>query len=157
MNITPGTRSRRRIGTGHARERGFTLLELAIVVAVTAIMAAMAIPNLLNARTATNESATISNLRTLHSVNEQYSVRFRRYASSLSDLQAAGYADGNLTAGAKQGYTFTYTGTPYTFACTADPSDPGQSGRRYFFLDHTGVVRFSSTGTATSADQPVDS
>lgn len=138
--------------TGVHAARGFTLIELMITVAIIAIIAAIAIPSLLHARMAANESSAISTSRTIVSVNEQYRVRFGQYASSLNDLYAEGYIDSSVANPLKAGYTFGYTSTGGAYTFNGNPSTPGQSGNRYFFVDPTGVIRFSSVGAATSAD-----
>ncbi len=138
------------------RNKGFTLIELMIVVAIIAIIAAIAIPSLLNARKAGNEASAISSLRTLTTVNEQYRTRFQAYSGSLNNLQTEGYIDSVLGGGSKSGYSFNYTGGTNTWSCTADPETPGTTGDRYFFVDQTGVIRFSSSGTATSGSTPID-
>ena len=136
--------------------KGFTLIELMIVVAIIAIIAAIAIPSLLNARKAGNEASGISSLRTLTTVNEQYRTRFQAYAAALTKLSAEDYIDSVLGSGSKSGYSFTYAGGTNTWTCAADPSTPGTTGDRYFFVDQTGVIRFSSSATATAADPPID-
>jgi prepilin-type N-terminal cleavage/methylation domain-containing protein len=138
------------------KNEGFTLIELMIVVAIIAIIAAIAIPSLLNARKAGNEASAISSLRTLTTVNEQYRTRFQRFSSSLANLSATSYIDSVLGAGTKSGYTFVYTGGTTTWNCTASPNVKGTDGDRYFFVDQSGIIRFSSTGTATSASAPID-
>jgi type IV pilus assembly protein PilA len=138
------------------RERGFTLIELMIVVAIIAIIAAIAIPSLLNARKAGNEASAISSMRTLTTVNNQYRTRFQGYASGLGDLSSEGYIDSVLGAGTKSGYAFTYAGGTDTFTVTADPTTPGTTGDRGFFVDASGVVRFAASGSASSASNPID-
>jgi type IV pilus assembly protein PilA len=137
------------------RQAGFTLIELMIVVAIIAIIAAIAVPSLLKARIAGNEASGISSLRTLTTVNEQYRTRFQAYSDTLANLEAAGFIDSVLSSGTKSGYDFTYTGGTDTWNCTGDPSTPGTTGDRFFFVDQTGVVRFSQTATATAADEPI--
>ena len=138
------------------RQRGFTLIELMIVVAVIAIVAAMAIPSLLSARKSGNEASSISSMRTLTTVNEQYRVRFGSYAISLAALGSAGYVDDVLAAGSKAGYVFFYVPGPHIWACQASPATPGTTGDRYFYVDHSGVIRFSTVGPATAVDPPID-
>lgn len=138
------------------RNKGFTLIELMIVVAIIAIIAAIAIPSLLNARKAGNEASAISSLRTLTTVNEQYRTRFQSYAGSLANLSAENYIDNVLGSGTKSGYTFGFAGAVNTWACTADPVTAGTTGDRYFFVDQSGVIRFSSTGTASATSSAID-
>ncbi len=139
------------------RNSGFTLIELMIVVAIIAIIAAIAIPSLLNARKAGNEASAISSLRTLTTVNEQYRTRFQSYASTLAVLNTEGYIDNVLSSGTKSGYTFVYTlASVNTWNCTGDPATPGTTGDRYFFVDQSGVIRFSATGTATATSGAID-
>ena len=137
------------------RRSGFTLIELMVVVAVLAIIAVIAIPALLRARMASNEASAISSLRTLNTMSETYRARFSTYPGALTDLSNGGFIDTNIGSGVKSGYTYSYTGTPVAFSCSADPETFGQTGERYFFVDTTGVIRFSSTGTANSASPPV--
>lgn len=141
------------------RNQGFTLIELMIVVAIIAIIAAIAIPSLLNARKAGNEASAISSLRTLTTVNEQYRTRFQSYTDSLASLSAAGYIDSVLGAGQKSGFNFAYAGGGpgvNTWTGGADPTDPGVTGDRFFFVDQSGVIRFNAAATAGVGDNPID-
>ena len=138
------------------RKEGFTLIELMIVVAIIAIIAAIAIPSLLAARISGNEASAVSSLRTISTVNEQYRTRFGVYAGALGDLNAEKYIDSVLGGGTKSGFGFTYAGTAITWDLRADPSTPGRTGDRYFFIDESGVIRFSTTGTADATSNPID-
>ena len=82
------------------RTGGFTLIELMIVVAIIAIVAAIAIPSLLNSRKASNEASAVGSLRALVTVTHQYNLRFRSFPSSLTDLQTLNYIDNVLGSGA---------------------------------------------------------
>jgi prepilin-type N-terminal cleavage/methylation domain-containing protein len=140
------------------KEQGFTLIELMIVVSIIAIIAAIAIPSLLNARKSGNEASAISSLRTLTTVNEQYRNRFQSYSGSLANLSTTNYIDSVLGAGAKSGYTFTYASpTSNTWTCSGTPTTTGTTGDRGFFVDQSGVIRFTADGTApTSTNSPID-
>ncbi|HOF39980.1 MAG TPA: prepilin-type N-terminal cleavage/methylation domain-containing protein [Candidatus Hydrogenedentes bacterium] len=155
---------------------GFTLVELMIVVAIIAIIAAIAIPSLLRARISANEAAAISSLRTLSSAQISYQAGCYQDANAdgigdfgtllqLRDPDGVagvpGFIDEALASGNKQGYNFVMNpvagggGNPPTFSCNADPQSP-QTGRRTFFVDESGVLRFESNGaSATAASPPV--
>jgi len=138
------------------RNQGFTLIELMIVVAIIAIIAAIAIPSLLNARKAGNEASAISSLRTLTTCCEQYRTRFQSYPSGLTALSTERYIDNVLGSGTKSGYSFSFAGAANTWLCSSTPTATGTTGDRYFFVDQSGVIRFSSTGAATSSSPAID-
>jgi prepilin-type N-terminal cleavage/methylation domain-containing protein len=136
--------------------KGFTLIELLIVIAVIAILAAIAIPNLLSSRKAANESSAIASLRTLVSAQETFRSRQTppTYATSLTGLGTL--IDPVLGNGSKSGYTFLAgTTDANTYSYTADPTTAGTSGDRHFFVDQTGVIRVNDTGTASGASSPI--
>ena len=137
------------------RKRGFTLIELMIVVAV---IAAVAIPSLLNARKSGVEARVIAYLRTIVTVNEQYKTRFGSYAPVEDDLINAGYIPfiPDDVANLEQYLFEDYTAADHTWSVHMDPDDPGVGGDRYFFADQSGVIRFSLTGIATSTSPPLE-
>jgi type IV pilus assembly protein PilA len=146
--------------------KGFTLAEIMIVVAILALLTAIAVPNLLRARSASNETAAIAALKTISSAAHIYRSSHSGYPEGLADWYddlTPPYIDGALAAGTKQGYVFSLVGDDVDalgnfqgFSATAQPLIPGKTGARYFFVDLSGVIRFSVTGEATVSDNPVE-
>ena len=137
------------------RREGFTLIELMIVVAIIAIIAAIAIPSLLTAKKSGHEAAVIASLRTLSSTEEQYNTRFGAYGS-LADMLAEEYIDPVLGSGDKSGYLFTLTPDPAneSWNCVAVPKNPGTTGDRGFYVDQSGVIRFTADGSPPDTGSP---
>lgn len=150
------------------KHKGFSLIELLIVVAIILIIAAIAIPNLMRSRMAANESSAVYSLRTLNTAETTYNTTYPQvgYTCSLSALgpvpsgslatsAAAGLIDGNLASGMKAGYLIT-PGTcavagslTVTYQWKADPSAPGSTGQRYFCTDQSNVLKFDLTSSTT--------
>ncbi|MDD5595781.1 MAG: prepilin-type N-terminal cleavage/methylation domain-containing protein [Candidatus Omnitrophica bacterium] len=141
------------------RKRGFTLVEIMIVVAIIALLAAIAIPNLLRARLNANEAAAISALKTVASSAISFRSVNAAYPANLAALSAAvpPYIDAVLGAGAKSGYNFALVGAANTFTSTATPQTYQTTGVRSFFVDESGVVRGQDDAgaAATVADPPI--
>ncbi len=141
-------------------KKGFTLIELMIVVAIIAIIAAIAIPNLLRSRIQSNESAAIGNLRTVLGAQNAYNSANGTFAVDFNALTNAtpAFLDGNWTgANGKNGYLFPMAGVAQTFTCNANPSLYQTTGNRSFFVNETGVIRFNLVGSAaaTAASSPI--
>jgi type II secretory pathway pseudopilin PulG len=141
-----------------------------IVVAIIPIIAAIAIPNLLRARMAANESAAVGGVRTINTSEVTYGSTFPSigFTSSLSSLGGTGspcvsasnnacLIDSVLAGGTKSGYSFALgagsgTGTPQpTYTVTASPVTLNQTGTRYFCSFEDAVVRYS-TATIAGCD-----
>jgi prepilin-type N-terminal cleavage/methylation domain-containing protein len=140
--------------------RGFTLVEIMIVVAIIALLAAIAIPNLLRARLNANESAAIAAMQTLSTAAQSYRSANPGYPVNLFALSSdtPPYIDSVLGSGAKQGYSFTLAGATNSFNATASPVATGTTGSRSFYVDQSGVVRFSasSAAVATAGSPPIE-
>jgi prepilin-type N-terminal cleavage/methylation domain-containing protein len=152
-------------------QKGFSLIELLIVVAIILIIAAIAIPNLLRSRMAANEASAVGSLRTLNTAAVTYSTTYGiGYPSNLSDLSPAATAtstsadliDSVLAGGVKSGYSFTYAagaadpaGNINTYTLTAEPTVPNTTGQRYFFTDQSGVIRADAAAMADANSTPI--
>jgi type IV pilus assembly protein PilA len=147
------------------KQRGFSLIELLIVVAIILIIAAIAIPNLLRSKMAANEASAVGSMRTMNTSSVAFSTTYGNYPTKLSDLgpssapssTAADLIDSALVTGSKSGYTFTFSAaSPYqAYSIQAGPTTPGVTGQRYFFTDQSGVIRFNLSATAASTDSPI--
>jgi type IV pilus assembly protein PilA len=146
------------------KQKGFSLIELLIVVAIILIIASIAIPNLLAAKRQTNETAAVAALRAINTAQISYNSAYPAvgYASTLAVLggtsclpptsASACLIDNQTASGAKHGYNFVVTGgnaTPNAiYQVVASPSTPNQTGVRYFCSGADGVPRVSMSPIA---------
>jgi len=144
------------------RQKGFSLIELLIVVAIILIIAAIAIPNLLRSRMAANEASAVGSIRTINTSEITYNATWGvGFAAALSNLggttsctassTTACLIDPVLSAGTKSGYTFAAVGngTGKTgYEVNGSPVTVGTTGQRAFCSDQSGVIRYNTTGTA---------
>jgi len=152
------------------KQKGFSLIELLIVVAIILIIAAIAIPNLIKSKMAANEASAVGSIRTINTGEVNYAASCPNvgYSLALVGLNTgagcaggAGIIDAVLSGGAKSGYTFVETGVAGadllndTYTATANPAVPGTTGQRRFFSDQTGVIRYALSGAATVASSPL--
>src|SRR6187200_2735581 len=123
--------------------KGFSLLELLIVVAIILIIATIAIPSLLRSRQAANESAAVANLRTINTAEVTYLSSSGGSYGDLAALVAAGLLDNTFTSGPKAGYIFDVDAAGADYTATAWPAS-SNTGRNGYYSVPDAVVRYST-------------
>ena len=157
------------------KQKGFSLIELLIVVAIILIIAAIAIPNLLRARISANESSAVGNLRTINTAEVAYQTAYPSvgFSTDLASLAGAGCPlpvptsgsaclidttlAGATAAPGKSGYHYTYTVAAGNgdYLNLATPDTQGSSGVKNFATDSSGVIHFKSGAAAALTDPAI--
>jgi type IV pilus assembly protein PilA len=155
------------------KQKGFSLIELLIVIAIILIIAAIAVPNLLRSKMAANEASAVGTVRTINNAQVLYSTTYPDTGyTTLAQLGgAAPCTPGPATAcmvdpvvsggGSKSGYLFVAAGDgsgppAVGFTVNGDPVTFGTTGARNFFSDQTFVIRYSTNGKpAAATDKPL--
>jgi len=135
------------------KQKGFSLIELLIVVAIILIIAGIAIPNLAKAKIAANEASAVQSLRTITTAEVTYASTYGTGYTNLATLGISGMIDTILSNGKKSGYTFTAvpgggTGTsidPFTTYTSTGIRQSTNTGTRMFCADSSGVIRYVTT------------
>ncbi|MGC1484070.1 MAG: prepilin-type N-terminal cleavage/methylation domain-containing protein [Candidatus Acidiferrum sp.] len=144
-------------------QRGFSLIELLIVVAIILIISAIAIPNYMRSRMQANEASAVSSLRMINTAAITYFSTYQSIgypptlasmggaAPCLSNSSSACMLDDTIAQGTKSGYIFIWNGDgaipSVAYAATATPVSAGSSGQRMFCTDQTGLTRYEISGS----------
>ena len=126
--------------------KGFTLIEIMIVISVIIILAGLSVPSMIRSNVTSNEATTIVNLRSLHtSFVMYYNDNDKEYPLALADMSQ--YTSTSLSQGSKSGYSYVYKRVDEdTYTVNANPERLGKTGSRYFYLDESGIIRYNSSG-----------
>ncbi|MFY9905870.1 MAG: prepilin-type N-terminal cleavage/methylation domain-containing protein [Terriglobales bacterium] len=151
------------------KQKGFSLIELLIVVAIILIIAAIAIPNLLRARIAANESSAVASIRTINTAMISYNSAYPTvgFAANLAALTGSGSSctpptsatacliDTQLASGTKSGYVFSAAASGSapagSYYAAGSPLTPNQTGVRSFCSIADAVVRYSTAALSSCA------
>jgi type IV pilus assembly protein PilA len=146
------------------RRRGFSLIELLIVIAIILIIITVAVPKYQRSQMFARDMAAQQAIRTIHQVQVQYQSQYGRYANSLAELgppasgapspAAADLIDGTLSSGVKGGFKFTLTGGNGGYIVTAAPETFNSSGTKTFYSDQTMVIHYNAGPEMATVSSP---
>jgi prepilin-type N-terminal cleavage/methylation domain-containing protein len=132
----------------NVRRRGFTLVELMIVLAIIAVIAAFAIPNLMKSRMSANEASAIGSLRALMSAEGTYMNKYGIYGR-MDQLLAEGLVDSSVAKGRKSGYVFgELKCTDFSYCFCACPAEDNRSGEKEYCITQKGTIYEANFDTA---------
>ncbi len=157
--------------SGKMRGRGFSLIELLIVVGIILVIAAIAVPRFMQSKMKANEANAASALRSISTAEVSYQTTYQQgFSPTLGALgpgspataAAADLIDAVLASGTRHGYTYSYNpidadgnGQFEAYTINANPVNPGVTGQKYFYVDMSNVVRYALGAPATAASPPI--
>jgi type IV pilus assembly protein PilA len=149
------------------RQKGFSLVELLIVVTIILIISAIAIPSYMRSRMQANEASAVSSLRMINTAAITYFSTYQQigYPPTLASMggvapctstsTSACMLDETVALGTKSGYTFAWNSDgavpSVAYSATATPVSVGRTGQRMFCTDQTGVTRSDPSGSGCNA------
>ena len=138
-------------------ERGFSLIELLVVVAIIGLVAALAVPNLRRARQQALSASAIQSMRTITTAEALYERKYRKYAV-MGDLSPEGTLDSHLATGVKSYYQFVVllATDEVHYTVNATPLLDATEMNHYF-TDESAVVRFNYGAPADATSDPIPS
>jgi prepilin-type N-terminal cleavage/methylation domain-containing protein len=158
---------------GHKQE-GFSLIELLIVVAIILIIAAVAIPSLIQSKMSANEASAVQTVRDINTAQSVYFIQYGvGYSQTLAELGGTSGTPSSSSAllipdpvaqtGTKSGFQFIYAvtgnngpnGAPSNYTVNGNPIGAGSTGRIWYFTDETMVIRENPTQPASSTDPSI--
>jgi prepilin-type N-terminal cleavage/methylation domain-containing protein len=134
-----------------SRQKGFSLIELLIVVGIIGVIATIAIPNLLTSQRSAREASSVGTLRTITTAEANYMTANAQYGT-LAQLVSGKLVDAELVSSNRNGYTYALTlPSTVSYNVTATPV-ANAAQMRHFYADDSGVIReqFGAAATATS-------
>jgi type IV pilus assembly protein PilA len=150
---------------GSGSNKGFSLIELLIVIAIILIILAVALPKLTNARRYAQEMAAVKAITTVHTAETQYYSQYGQYATTLTQLgpPASGAAgpngaeliDKDLASGEKGGFKFVLNPTPTGYALIVNPTTFGTSGSHTYFSDQSMTIHQHNGQEPATANDPL--
>jgi prepilin-type N-terminal cleavage/methylation domain-containing protein len=138
-------------------QKGFSLIELMIVVAIIGIIASVAVPYLEQARQATKSASAVASLRTINSAQASFRATDGRYGTLAELKNAKLIADPSLSAGEKSGYKFDIpVSTALSYEAVADPVLDPTNVYQHYYIDASAIIRVEVGAAATAGSNPIN-
>jgi prepilin-type N-terminal cleavage/methylation domain-containing protein len=138
------------------RERGFSLVELLIVVAIIATLAAIALPNFFESKQAAHNASAVASLRLISAAEISYRATNAQYAD-LATLGSNNYiSDPLLASGQRSYYTFTIPTATLSASFYEVTATPARAPWRFYYMDASGIIRMQLGAPADGTSRPID-